>query len=281
MNPGQTGYADVNGIKLYYEVYGRGAPLVLVHGGLTTIGEMHGWIEPLARTRQVIAVEMQGHGHTPDTDRPLRFATFGDDLAALLGYLEIPQADLVGHSFGAAASIRAAIQHPARVRRLVVISSPHAKGAWFPKAREGMGQVSSAMAEHMMRTPAGKLSAEWPEPERFPRFLDRFGKLMGEDYDWSHEIAALPMPVLLVFTDNDSVPPKHVAEFFALLGGGVNEPGWIDTQLSTSRLAIVPGYSHYNFLMSPEVPAIVEKFLADALGNPMAGASLASQAAPR
>ena len=97
-----SGYADVNGIKLYHEIYGQGEPLVLIHGGLTTIGEMQGWVQPLAKTRQVIAVEMQGHGRTADTDRPMSFATMGDDIAALLDHLKIPKADVVGHSFGGA-----------------------------------------------------------------------------------------------------------------------------------------------------------------------------------
>ena len=127
MTPVSSGYADVNGIRLYHEVYGQGEPLVLIHGGLTTIGEMAGWVRPLAKTRRVVAVEMQGHGRTADTDRPLRFATLGDDVAALLDHLGIAQADVAGHSFGGACAIRAAIQHPDRVRRLVVISSPHAK----------------------------------------------------------------------------------------------------------------------------------------------------------
>jgi pimeloyl-ACP methyl ester carboxylesterase len=280
MNPTKSGYADVNGIKLYHEIYGAGQPLVLIHGGLTTIGEMQGWVEPLAKTRQVIAVEMQGHGRSADTDRPMNLTTMGDDIAALLDYLKISKADLVGHSFGGASAIRAAIQHPEKVRRLVVISSPYARSGWYPEARRGMSQVGAAMAENMMQTPTGKFSKQWPEPERFPRFLDKMGKMMSEDYDWSAEIAKLPMPVLLVFADNDSVTQKHVADFFALLGGGVKEPGWLNTQLSKSRLAVVPGYSHYNFIASPEVPQIVGKFLADPLTNPPTGATPASQAAP-
>jgi pimeloyl-ACP methyl ester carboxylesterase len=103
---------------------------------------------------------------------------------------------------------------------------------------------------------------------------------MSEDYDWSADIAKLPMPVLLVFADNDSVSQKHIAEFFALLGGGVREPGWLNTQLSKSRLAVVPGYSHYNFITSAHVPQIIGKFLADPLTNAPAGAAAASQAAP-
>jgi pimeloyl-ACP methyl ester carboxylesterase len=280
MNPTKSGYADVNGIKLYHEIRGEGEPLVLIHGGLTTIGEMQGWVEPLAKTWQVIAVEMQGHGRTADTDRPMSFTTMGDDIAALLDHLKIPKADFVGHSFGGASAIRAAIQHPEKVRRLVVISSPYARSGWYPEAQRGMSQVGAAMAENMMQTPTGRFSKGWPEPKRFPQFLDKMGKMMSEDYDWSADIAKLPMPALLVFADNDSVSQKHVAEFFALLDGGVKEPGWLNTQLSKSRLAVVPGYSHYNFITSAEVPQLVGKFLADPLTNAPTDATPASQAAP-
>jgi pimeloyl-ACP methyl ester carboxylesterase len=279
MKPVSSGYADVNGINLYHEIYGEGQPLVLIHGGLTTISEMQEWVQPLAQTRQVIAVEMQGHGRTADTDRPMAFATMANDIAALLDYLEIPKADLAGHSFGGAIAIRMAIQHPDHVRRLVVISSPHARSAWYPETQEGMSQVGASLAEDMLQTPTGRFSKHWPEPQRFPQFLDKLGKMMSAHYDWSAEIAKLPMPVLLVFADNDSVSQKGIAEFFALLGGGVKEPGWLNTQLSKSRLAVVPGYSHYNFITSPEVPQIVGKFLADPLTNVPAGAVAASQVA--
>jgi pimeloyl-ACP methyl ester carboxylesterase len=280
MKPMSSGYADVNGIKLYHEIYGQGEPLVLIHGGLTTIDEMQGWVRPLAEKQRVIAVEMQGHGRTADTDRPMSFATMGDDIAALLNHLKIPEADVVGHSFGGAIAIRVAIQHPDKVRRLVVISSPHARSAWYPETQEGMSQVGAGLAENMMQTRTGEFSKQWPEPQRFPQFLDKMGKMMSKDYDWSADVAKLPMPVLLVFADNDSVSLKHIAEFFALLGGGVKEPGWLNTRLSKSRLAVVPGYSHYNFLTSPEVPQIVGKFLADPLTHPPEGAAAASQVAP-
>jgi pimeloyl-ACP methyl ester carboxylesterase len=278
MKPASSAYADVNGIKLYHEIYGAGEPLVLIHGALTTISEMQGWVQPVAETRQVIALEMQGHGHTADTDRPMTLETMGDDIAALLGYLKIPRADVVGQSFGGASALRAAIQHPDKVRRLVVISSPYARSGWYPEAQEGMRQVGAAMAENMMRTPAGKLAQHWPEPQRFPQFLDKMGQMLGVDYDWSADVATLPMPLLLIFSDNDSVSQQHIADFFALLGGGLKEPGWRNTQLSISRLAIVPGYSHYNFITSPEVPQIIGKFLADPLTQPPAGAVAASQA---
>jgi pimeloyl-ACP methyl ester carboxylesterase len=280
MKPVSLGFAAVNGIKIYHEIYGEGEPLVLLHGGLTTIDQMQGWVQPLAKTRCVIAVELQGHGRTADTDRPMSFSAMGDDIAALLDHLNIPKADLVGHSFGGASALRATIQHREKVRRLVVISSPSARSGWYPEAQRGMSQVSAAITETMMQTPTGQFSRQWPEPQRFPQFLDKMGKMLGEDYDWSKDVAQLPMPVPLVFADNDSISQKHIGEFFALLGGGVKEPGWQNTQLSRSRLAIIPGYSHYNLLTSPEVPQIVEKFLADPLTNPPGGAAVASHVAP-
>ena len=278
--PVASGYADVNGIRLYHEIHGQGRPLVLLHGGLMTIGEMSMPLGILAKTRKVIAIELQGHGRTADTDRPLSFETMGDDIAALLDHLDISQADIVGLSLGAAVGLRTAIQHPEKVRRLVVISSPYAKSGWYPEAQEGMGRVGAAMAGHMMQTPTGKFSRQWPEPQRFPQFLDKMGRMMGASYDWSADVQKLPMPVMLVFTDNDSVSQKHIAEFFALLGGGVKEPGWQNTRLSRARLAIVSGYSHYNFVSAPELAPIIDKYLADPLSDPPAGAAAASQAAP-
>jgi pimeloyl-ACP methyl ester carboxylesterase len=109
-----SGYADINGIRLYHEIYGQGEPLMLIHGGLTTIGEMAVWVQPLAKTRRVIAVEMQGHGRTADTDRPRSFATMGDDIAALLDHLKIPKADLVG--IRSAAPLRSARRSSIRTR---------------------------------------------------------------------------------------------------------------------------------------------------------------------
>ena len=144
----------------------------------------------------------------------------------------------------------------------------------------GRNFIPVRQQEQSPESSTGKFSKQWPEPQRFPQFLDKMGKMMSEDYDWSADIAKLPMPVLLVFADNDSISQKHIAQFFALLGGGVKEPGWQNTRLSKSRLAIVPGYSHYNFITSPEAPQIIRKFLDDPLTNPPAGAAAASQAAP-
>jgi pimeloyl-ACP methyl ester carboxylesterase len=280
MEPSTKGFLEVNGTRLYHEVYGQGAPLVLLHGGLMTIPEMASLIEPLAKTRKVIALELQGHGRTPDTDRPLVLSTVGDDVGAVIAKLGLEQADVVGYSFGADVALRAAIQHPKKVRRLVVISTPFAKRGWYPKAREGMASVGAGLAAALKDTPTAKLAQHWPEPHRFPQFLDKMGKMMSEDYDWSAEVKKLPMPVMLIFADHDSVSQQHVADFFALLGGGTSEPGWVNTKLTRARLAIIPGYSHYNFMSSTELAPLIDKYLRDPLSGSATGSAAASQSAP-
>ena len=209
----------MNGIKIYHEIYGEGEPLVLIHGGLTTIGEMQGWVQPLAKTRQVIAVEMQGHGRTADTDRPMSFTHDGrrhcgaagpsQDSECRLGgsFVRRRQCDprgnpASGQSAAAGGDLVAFMPGPAGI----------------PRHSEGMSQVGAAMAENMMQTPTGQFSKQWPEPQRFPRFLDKIGKMMSEDYDWSAEIAQLPMPVLLVFADNDSISQKHICRVLRAAG---------------------------------------------------------------
>jgi pimeloyl-ACP methyl ester carboxylesterase len=280
LKPVSTGFLDVNGIKLWHEIYGQGEPLVLLPGGLMAIEEMMAIAAPLAKHRQVVALELQGHGHSADTDRPLSFETSGDDVAAVIAALGLARADVVGLSFGGAVGLRAAIQHPDRVRRLVVISSGYARSGWYPEARRGMASVSAALADSMMGTPTGELSRAWPQPDRFPTFLDRMGKLLAQDYDWSAEVERLPMPVMLVYADHDSLSQAHIAEFFALLGGGTTEPGWQNTKFTKARLAVVPGYSHYNFASAPEIGPIVDKFLTAPISGTSTGAAAASAASP-
>jgi pimeloyl-ACP methyl ester carboxylesterase len=280
LKPVSTGFLDVNGIKLWHEIYGHGEPLVLLPGGFMTVSEMMPIAAPLAQHRQVIALELQGHGHSADTDRPLSFETEGDDVAAVIGRLGLVRADVVGLSLGGAVGLRAAIQHPDKVRRLVVISSGYSRSGWFPEAQRGMASVSAALVETMKNTPTGKLSGEWPQPERFPRFLDRMGKLLAQDYDWSADVKRLPMPVMLLYADHDSLSQAHIAEFFALLGGGITEPGWQNTKFTNARLAVIPGYSHYNFVTAPEIAPVVDKFLADPMTGTSTGAVAASSAAP-
>ncbi|HKP57675.1 MAG TPA: alpha/beta hydrolase [Polyangiales bacterium] len=261
--PVSSGFIELKGVKLWHEVYGQGEPLLVLHGGLRTIPDMMTWIGPLAKRRRVIGLELQGHGRTIDTDRPITLETMGDDVAAAIAALGLRHADVAGHSFGAASALRAAIQHPSAVRKLIVISSVFARQGWYPETRQGMGAVNGDMAESLKQMPVGRFAAKWPQPERFAKFLDKFGKMMGQDYDWSNDIPKLPMPVQLIFADHDAIAQKHIAEFFALLGGGISEPGWQNTKFTRARLAVVPGYSHYDLDTSSEVPEIVERFLSD------------------
>jgi pimeloyl-ACP methyl ester carboxylesterase len=274
-----SGLLDVNGIKLWHEVYGEGQPVLVLHGGLMTIPEMMPLIAPLAKERKVVAVELQGHGRSPDTDRPITLDATGEDVAAIIDALKLGPTDLIGYSFGGAAALRASIRHPEKVRRLVVISSPCARRGWYPEAQQGMAAVGASLADALKETPTARFARAWPEPQRFPQFLDKMGKALGQDYDWCTEVSKLPMPTLLVYVDHDSISQRHVADFFALLGGGISEPGWENTKFTKARLAIIPGYSHYNFMTSNELPPIVEKFLASSLTN-TSGAAAASSAAP-
>jgi pimeloyl-ACP methyl ester carboxylesterase len=261
-------YADVNGISLYYEEHGSGQPLVLLHGGYGT-GEMYGAIMPsLASGRRVITVDLQGHGRTADVDRPLRFQTMGDDIAALIRHLGLGQgasrvqADVMGYSLGAGAALRTAIQHPDLVRRLVIVSHPVRHDGWFPESLAGFDQMGPAFAEAMKQSPLYEIySRVAPRVEDWPVLVDKMGTMLRQDYDWSAEVEKITAPVMLVYGDADSVRPAHIAEFYALLGGGLRDANWDGSARPVSRLAILPSHTHYDIFFSPDLTSAVIPFL--------------------
>jgi pimeloyl-ACP methyl ester carboxylesterase len=261
-------YADVNGITLYYEEHGSGQPLVLLHGGYGT-GEMFGAIMPsLASGRRVITVDLQGHGRTADVDRPLRFQTMGDDIAALIRHLGLGQgasrvqADVMGYSLGAGAALRTAIQHPDLVRRLVIVSHPVRHDGWFPESLAGFDQMGPAFAEAMKQSPLYEIySRVAPRVEDWPVLVDKMGTMLRQDYDWSAEVEKITAPVMLVYGDADSVRPAHIAEFYALLGGGLRDANWDGSARPVSRLAILPSHTHYDIFFSPDLTSAVIPFL--------------------
>ncbi len=263
-------YADVNGISLYYEEHGSGRPLVLLHGGLSGASMYAPILPELAKGRRVIAVDLQAHGHTADVDRPLRYETLADDIAALARHLGLAKADLMGYSFGAATALRTAIQHPALVRRLVVVSMPFRRDGWYPESLAGMDQMGSHLAEPMKQSPLYQAyAAAAPRAQDWPVLLDKAGDLLRRDFDWSADLEKITAQAMLVYADADAVRPAHIVDFYARLGGGLRDANWDGSARSVARLAILPGQTHYDIFGSPGLPAAVIPFLdADSLEPP-------------
>lgn len=257
------GYAPANGVDMYWRSAGEGGtPLVVAHGGFGSIEMMAALAAGLATGRRVISVELQGHGHTADVDRQFAYETFGDDLAALIRHLDLGPVDLLGYSLGGGASLRAAVQHPDVLRRLVLVSVPFRRTGWFPEVLAGMDQISRAQFPMMSRTPLyDAYAAVAPDVEAFPLLMDKTGELLRQPYDWTDDVSRVTTPTLLVYADADSVPIAHAAEFFALLGGGLRDAGWDGAGRPRGGLAILPGRTHYDILEAPELAGVVATFL--------------------
>jgi pimeloyl-ACP methyl ester carboxylesterase len=257
-----SGYVAIDGTEMYWESRGSGGtPLLLVHGGYGVTSEFDALADRWSRDRQVIAVELDGHGHTRRSGRPFRWQTFGNDIADVVRGLGLDPVDLLGYSLGGGASLRCAIQHPSLVRKLVLLSAPHRRDAWYPEIRAAFDAMSAAtLFEQLRHSP---LYAAWekvtPDPSAFPALIDATGDLLRQPYDWSAEVAALPMPVLLVYGDADSIPPSVAAEFHGLLGGGKRDAGWDGSMRSPSWLTILPA-THYDILAAQALPGTVAQF---------------------
>ncbi|WP_353641003.1 alpha/beta hydrolase [Mesorhizobium sp. WSM2239] len=260
--PSKTGYTEVNGVNYYYEIRGEGEPLLLLHGGLGSI-DMFGPVLPaLSEGRQVIAVDLHGHGRTALGERDISLPDIGDDLAALLDELGYEKVDVLGYSFGGGAAFRLAVQHPDVVRRLALVSAGFADDGFYPEIKAQQVQLTGAAAEFMKETPMyTSYVAVAPKPEDFPKLLDQMGNLMRKPYDWSADAAKLKMPVMLVFGDSDMYRPEHVIKFYQLLGGGLKDAGWMRENLSQNRLAIIPNRTHYDVFFAPELAGTVLPFL--------------------
>ncbi len=260
--PARSGHVQANGVSYYYEIHGQGEPLLLLHGGLGSI-DMFGPVLPvLARNRQVIAVDLHGHGRTALGDRPIRLADMGADLATVLRELGYGQVDVLGYSMGGGVAFQLAVQHPELVRRLALVSAGFAQDGFYPEMLPQQAQVGAAMAEYMKDTPMYRsYAAIAPHPEDFPRLLDRMGEMMRQPYDFSEDVRKLTMPVLLVFGDSDMYRPEHIVRFYQLLGGGLRDAGWQRENMSKNRLAIIPDATHYDIFFSPALPATVLPFL--------------------
>ena len=266
----ETGYAPVNGLEMYYEIHGSGEPLILLHGGLGSTDMFDTILPTLSENRQVIAVDLQGHGRTADIDRPIRLEYLGDDIAAFIRHLGLGKVDIVGYSMGGGTGLRTAIQHPEVVKRLVVISAPFSREGFYHEILAAQAQVNAAAADAFKSMPLYQnYVSVAPNPENFPQLLDKLGEFMSRDYDWSDEIRELDIPVMLIFADADMFPTSHMARFFELLGGGQRDAGWDGSGRPLAQLAILPGLTHYDIFMSPELASTVMNYL----NTPMPGES--------
>jgi pimeloyl-ACP methyl ester carboxylesterase len=254
--------AAVNGIELAYQIHGSGKPLVLLHGGFGSV-EMFGPNVPaLAAGRQVIGVDLQSHGRTPTVDRPMRFETMADDIAALIRHLGHDHADVLGFSLGGGVALRTAIQHPAAVDRLVLVSTPFKRDGWYPEMVAGFDQMGPQIAEPMKQTPMYEVYREVaPRVEDWPILVTQLTGLLRLDYDWTDEVRGLPMPVMIVVGDADGLPPRHAVEFFELLGGGKRDAVWDRSGMTRHGLAILPRVTHYDINVAPALAASVASFL--------------------
>lgn len=250
-----TGYAPVNGLKMYYEVHGRGEPVVLLHGAFMTItNNWTGWIGELSKTRKVIAVEMQGHGRTADTPRDITGENLADDVAALLDHLKIPRADLIGYSMGGGVAMQCAIRHPDKVRKVVVISSMLRRDGMV---KEAVGAIASLTADAFKGSPIEteykKLS---PTPNEFPNFVKHLLAAESKTDDLgADKLKATKAPMFFIHGDADGVRLEHVAEMFRLKGGETH--GDLGPR-SESRLAILPNTTHVTLMqrMAVIVPMV-------------------------
>jgi pimeloyl-ACP methyl ester carboxylesterase len=259
---GRGAYAEVNGIRLYHEIQGNGKPLILLHGGLGAI-EMFGPNLPaLAKGRRTIAVDLQGHGRTADIDRPLSVQAMADDIGALIEYLQLERPDIIGYSLGGGVALHTAIRHPELVGRLVVVSTPIRRNAFYPEILAQQAHVNAAAAEMMKQTPMYELYASIaPRPHDFPRLLEKLGEFMKVDFDFTNEVAGIQAPTLIVAGDADIFPAAHAVEVFGLLGGGKRDGGWDGAGRPKSGLAILPGLTHYTIFNSPALVDVAIRFL--------------------
>lgn len=250
-----TGYAPVNGLKMYYEIHGSGEPVVMLHGAFMAItDEWRDWVNELSKTHKVIAVEMQGHGRTADIDRDMTYDNLSDDVAALLDYLKIPSADVVGYSLGGVVALDTAIRHPDKVRKVVSISAWIRSSGWAIDTNEFWSKFTWEM---MKGTPAElgykKLN---PTPDGFPRFFGHLKATAMRQFDLgADKLKATKAPMFFIHGDADGVRLDHIAEMYRLKGGDLH--GDMHPH-PDSRLAILPNTTHVTLMnrMTTIIPMI-------------------------
>jgi pimeloyl-ACP methyl ester carboxylesterase len=248
----------VNGMQMYYEVSGAGAPLIVLHGAYMNIPTMGSIIARLAKTHRVYALEFQAHGRTTDIDRPITYQNLADDVAAFMTALGIAKADVFGYSMGAGAGLQLAIRHPEKVDKLVAASVAYDLKGWQPEFTAMIPQMTVEMIAAM------PFAKEYPKlaanPNGFPELARKLIALEKEPMAWEEDVKKVKTPVLVIAGDADVATLEHTVALFRLLGGGV--AGDMGKPLPASRLAILPATSHTAVITQPALlHGLIESFL--------------------
>ncbi|HUQ44587.1 MAG TPA: alpha/beta fold hydrolase [Candidatus Limnocylindria bacterium] len=259
--------ADVNGIRLYYEVHGPASAtrtLILLHGGLGSGGDFAAILPALSEGRRCILVDLQGHGRTADIDRPIDVQLMAGDIAALIGHLGLERPDVLGYSLGGGVAFFVAARHPELVGKVIVVSAHIRSDAIYPEMRAQQRQLGAPTAEMLDGTPMFNLYQRVaPNPGGFAQLLDKIGASMTTEFDFADVVRSLQVPTLIACGDADMAPPSHYVEVFNLLGGGLRDGGWMGEgrAAGSHALAIIPGATHYDVATSPALAAAAIAFL--------------------
>ena len=263
--PADSGYAEIDGLKMYYEVYGNGKPIVLLHGSFMNIPMNWSHIIPLlAKDRKVIVPEMQGHGRTRDIPREFSYERMADDVSDLLRQLNIDSADILGYSMGGGVAFQVAVRHPEQVRRLVVLSGTYTQDGWWPDVEESFATFTADMFKD---TPIQEQYERFGnDPAGFPAFVKKVISIDLKPYDWSRDVRKIHAPIFMAIGDADGVRYEHALELFRAKGGG--KMGDIHG-MPESRLAIIPGTTHIGMMQRTSwlIPMITD-FLDSDLSAP-------------
>lgn len=246
IKPAESGYAPVNGIKVYYEVYGEGKPIVLLHGAFYTIEMNWGQLIPeLSKTRKVIAIELQGHGHTPFSERKLDIATLASDVEGVMNYLKVDSSDVAGYSMGGSVAYQFAVKYPKRLRKLVIISSTYKSSGWLPVINS---EFKNFKPEFFDNTPLkAAYDAVAPDKTKWTKFLEQMFAFADVPFNVGDaNIAKITSPVLLISGDNDGLDKIELMKTYQLLGGGISADL---APMPKSQLAIVPSQGHVSLMM--------------------------------
>ncbi|MBN8880645.1 MAG: alpha/beta hydrolase [Sphingobacteriales bacterium] len=259
IKPSNSGYIPVDGIKVYYEVYGEGKPIILLHGAFMTINLNWGQLIPeLSKTRKVIAIELQGHGHTQFSDRKLSHVTLASDVEGVMDYLKIDSADVAGYSFGGAVAYQFAIQSPKRLRKLVIISATYKSSGWLPEINNAFKTMKPDLFANSPMKAA--YDAVAPDKTKWTKFLEQMIAFAGIPYDLGDSnILKISAPVLIIAGDNDGMDKIELIKTYQLLGGGVTADLG---QMPKSQLAIVPSQGHVSLMMQTKtIASYLDDFL--------------------